>query len=86
MIKTHVILFDIILCIYLVLAGLGLRCCAGFSPVLESGGYSLVAGLTLLVAVVSLVAEQALGHVGFSSCGEQALENRLNSCGACAWA
>ena len=60
MIKTQVILFTIILCIYLVLAGLGLRCCAGFSLVLESRGYSLPAILRLLVAVASLVAEHGL--------------------------
>ena len=60
MIKTQVILFTIILCIYLVSAGLGLRCCAGLSLVLESRGYSLAAVLRLLVAVASLVAEHGL--------------------------
>ena len=60
MIKTQVILFTIILCIYLVLAGLGLRCCAGFSLVLESRGYSLVAVLGLLILVASLTAEYGL--------------------------
>ena len=34
-----------------------------------SGGYSLVAVCRLLIAVASLVAEQALGHRGFRSCG-----------------
>ena len=34
--------------------------CAGFSLVLESRGYSLVAVLRLLVAVASLVAEHGL--------------------------
>ena len=57
-------------CIYLyifylfVLAVLGLHCCAGFSLVLESAGYSPVAGHTFLIA-------------GASHCGARALEHRL---------
>ena len=48
-----------------------------------SRGYSLVAVLGLLMAVASLVAQQkALRLPSFSSCGSQALEHRLNSCGA----
>jgi len=42
---------------------LGLRCCAGFSLVLESAGYSPVAGHRFLIA-------------GASHCGAQALEHR----------
>ena len=46
------------------LAVLGLRCCAGFSLVLESAGYSPVAGHTFLIA-------------GASHCGARAPEHRL---------
>ena len=46
------------------LAVLGLRCCAGFSLVLESAGYSPVAGHRFLLA-------------GASRCGAQAPEYRL---------
>ena len=53
--------------IYLFLAVLGLRCCAGFfSRIAESGSYSLVAVSGLLIGVASLVSEH--GHMGFSSC------------------
>ena len=43
-------------------------------------GLLLVAVRGLLIAVASLVAEH--GSLGFSSCGLQALECRLSSCGA----
>ena len=36
------------------LAVLGLHCCVGFSLVVVSGGYSLVAVVGLLIAVASL--------------------------------
>ena len=39
---------------------LGLRCSVGFSLVVASGDYSLVAVHGLLIAVVSLVAEHGL--------------------------
>ena len=39
-------------------AVLGLRCCAGFSTAMVSGGYSLVASHALLTAVVSVVASR----------------------------
>ena len=45
---------------YLFLAVLGLRCCSGFSPVVESGSYSLVVVCGLLTAVASLVMEHGL--------------------------
>ena len=45
---------------YLFMAVLGLCCSAGFSLVVASGGYSLVAVHGLLIAVVSLVAEHGL--------------------------
>ena len=47
---------------------LGLHCyMLGLSPVVVSGGYSSVAVWGLLIAVASLVAEQALEH-RLSSC------------------
>ena len=55
-------------CIYIyifylfVLAVLGLHCCAGFSLVLESAGYSLVAGHTFLIAGASHCGARAPGH------------------------
>ena len=64
----------------------GLCCCSGFSLVLVSRGYSVVAGGGLLFVVASLVAEkkslvaQALGSLGCSNCDSWALENRLNNC------
>ena len=48
------------LSIYLSLAVLGLSCCVGFSLVVTSGGYSLVAVCGLLIAVASLVVERRL--------------------------
>ena len=46
--------------IYLSLAVLGLSCCVGFSLVVASGGYSLLAVCGLLIAVASLVVEHRL--------------------------
>ena len=46
--------------IYLFLAVLGLHCCSGFSLVVASRAYSLVAVHGLLTAVASLVAEHRL--------------------------
>ena len=45
---------------YLFLAVLDLCCYAGFSLVVESRGYSLVAVHELLIAVASLVVEHGL--------------------------
>ena len=64
------------MCIYLVLAVLGLRHCSWASSSFGSGGCSLVRALGLLVAVVSLVAEHRLRGakasvvvaLGLSSC------------------
>ena len=42
--------------IFCFLAALGLRCCLGFSLVVESGGLSLVVPFVLLIAVAPLVA------------------------------
>ena len=46
---------------------LGPHCCAGFSPVAASGGYSPAAVCGLPTAVASLIAEHRL-----SSCNAQA--------------
>ena len=77
--------FLIILFICLLLALLGLHCCAGF-PLVVSGDYSLIAVRGFLIAVIPLVAcvAQALRCAGFSICGAWALEHRLNSSGT--WA
>ena len=64
----------------LFLAVLDLSCCAGFSLVAVSRGYSLVAVRGLLIVVASLVPRMGLGHLAFNSCGSRALEHRLNSC------
>ena len=45
---------------YLFLAVLGLHCCAGFSLVAASRGYSLVTAHKLLIVVASLVVEHGL--------------------------
>ena len=47
-----------IVCIYLLLAVLGLCCCTGFSLVVASGGCSVVVMCRLLIAVASVVVEQ----------------------------
>ena len=52
-----------ILFIYLLLAVLGLCCCAGFSLVAASRGYSLLATQGLLVAAVSPVVAHRLYSV-----------------------
>ena len=69
---------------------LGLCCCEGFSPAAASRGYSLVVVRKPLTMVASLVGEYRLQGLQasiiaaneFSSCGSQAPEHRLNSCGA----
>ena len=75
------------MCLYFIL--LGLHCCEGFSVLVISGAYSLVAGHELLIAVASLVADHGLQGVqasvaaacGLSGCSSQTLEQGLNSCG-----
>ena len=61
------------------MAVLGRHCCVGFFSCDKRG---------LLPSCGAWASHcggaQALGHVGFSSCGSQALEHRLRSCGA--WA
>ena len=64
----------------LFLAVLDLRCHAG-SSLVSSVGYCL-ALCGLLIAVASHFQAWAVGSKGFSSCGSQALQDRLNSCGS----
>ena len=67
-----------------------LHCCAGFSLVSESRGYSLVTVCELPVVIASRIAEHRLYGVqasvvtahGLNSCGAWALEHRLSGCGA----
>ena len=68
-----------IILFYLFLAALGLRCCAQAFSSCGEQGLLFVAVRGLLIVVASLVAEH-----GLSSCGSQALERRLSSCGT--WA
>ena len=74
--------------IYLFLAALGLRWCAQASSSCSEGGLLLVAVRGLLIAVASRCGARALGlrasvvvARGLSSCGSQAREHRLSSCG-----
>ena len=66
--------------IYLFLAVLGFCCLWGFPPAAVSGGHSLVAVHGPLTAAASLAAEHSW-CTGFRSCGSQAREHRLKSCG-----
>ena len=62
------------------MAVLGLHCCTGFSLVVVSRGYTLVAVSRLLIAVASLVAEHELSGTWASvlaAHGLRALEHRL---------
>ena len=51
---------------------LGIHCCAGFSLVAATSGYSLVAVCGLLIVVACLVVEHSSRSTGFSSCSRQA--------------
>ena len=51
---------------------LGLCCCAGFSLVAASGGYSLTAVCTVPIAAASCCGAQARGCADFSGCGTRA--------------
>ena len=57
--------FKKVLFIYF-LAALGLYCCSGFSPIMASDSYSLVAVQGLLFVVASLVSEHGLQNTGAS--------------------
>lgn len=52
--------FSLSFIIFLFVAALGLRCRTGFSPVLASGAYSLVAVYGLLISVSSFAPEHRL--------------------------
>ena len=60
MLQTAFFFFFFLSFVYLFLVVLGLHCSAGFSLVVASGGYSLVAVCGLLIAVASLIAEHGL--------------------------
>ena len=74
--------FLINLFIYSFLAVLGLCCCVGFPLVLVSGGYSSLRCTGFSLRWLLLLWSTGSRRVGFSSCGAQALERRLSSCGA----
>ena len=84
--------FLFLMIIYFFLTALGLAAVHGPSPGALTGGYSLVTVHRLLNAASSLAVEHRLQGTqtsvaaahAFSSCGSQALEHRLNSCGT--WA
>ena len=61
---------------------LGLGCCAQVFSSCGERELLFVAARGLLIGVASLVAEHRLSARGLSSCGSQALERRLSSCGA----
>ena len=69
---------------------LDLHCCAGFSLVASSRGYSVVMVCRFLIAVASLVAEHrlwgtqasAVAAQGLNSCSSWALKYMLSSCDA----
>ena len=76
--------------IYLFLTVPGLCCCAGFSPVATSGGYSLVAVFGLLTQWLLLLEHRLYGAwatlavaCGLGSCAWRALEHRLSYSKAC---
>ena len=71
--------------LFFFLAVLGLRCCArAFSSCGEHGPL-LIAVRRILSLVASLVAEHRLQACGLGSCGLQASERRLSSCGSRAY-
>ena len=83
-------IFHLFICLFiLILAALGLRCCAWAFSSCSKRGLLFVAVRGLLTAVASRYGAQALGAwasvVGarrLSSCDSRALERRLSSCGA----
>ena len=54
----------------------------GFSLVAVSGGYSLLRCADFSLQWLLVLQGTGSRHAGFSSCGSQALEHRLSSCGA----
>ena len=63
------------------MAALGLRCSAWLSLVAASGGYSSLHCVGFSLRWLLLLQSTGSRSVGFSSCGSQALERRLSSCG-----
>ena len=61
---------------------LGLFCCAGFSLLVERGGYSPAACVGISLWWLLLLQSTCSRCVGFSSSDSQVLGHRLNSCGA----
>ena len=74
-------LFLFILFIYVWLHWVLVAMC-GLSLVTMSGGYSLLQCAGFSLWWLLLLQSTGSRHVGFSSCGTQALEHRLSSCGA----
>ena len=72
--KVNSFFFNVFMHLFLVV--LGLCFCMGFSLVAMSRGYSLLAVLGFLIAVVSLVAEHKLWRVQASV----VVSHRLSSC------
>ena len=72
---------DFFIYLFLLLVVLSLHCCLGFSPVALSGGLLSSCDHGLLIEMLLLLRST---HGGFSSCGFQALEHRLNNCGTLA--
>ena len=54
----------------------------GLSLVAVSGGHSLLQCAGFSLRWLLLLRSMGSRHMGFSSCGSQALEHRLSSCGA----
>ena len=79
---TKCLSFFKILFVYSLLVVLGLCCYLGFSAVATSRAYSSCDGQAS--HCFFFCRAQDVGYMGFHSCGSQALEHRLNSCGA--WA
>ena len=63
------------------MAALGLHYCVGFFLVVANRGYSWLQSPGSHCSGFSCGA-WSLGCMGFSSCGSQALEHRLDDCGA----
>ena len=69
-------------CICVFWAVLGPHCWLSFSVAVENWGCSLVVVRGLLTVVAFTCRPQALESTGFSCCGSQTLEHRLDDCGA----
>ena len=76
------IFYKFIYFIYLFLATLGLHCCVRAFSSCGEWGLLFIAVRGLLLRWLLLLRSTDSRHAGFSSCGLQALERRLSSCGA----